>query len=147
MLKSKRILGLTEASQALNMTEDQILYLVRTRGIPHRVEEDGRLTFTEWEIKARIIPAPSSEAMPRPKIDVSNMTKDEIMEVFSSILQQKAAQDSKALEESPKEEEEEEEGEPLDPSYPEPRNETPATPPKKTAPAKTKTKTAEKPKK
>jgi len=144
MVKSKRILGLTEASQALNMTEDQILYLVRTRGIPHRVEDDGRLTFTEWEIKARIIAAPPAEAMAQPKFDVSSMTKDEIMEVFSQILQQKAAQENKALKTT---EEDEEEDEPVETVYPEPRNEAPPAPPKKETPVKSKTKTAVKPKK
>ncbi len=95
--KVKRLLELSECCKALNMTKDEILYLVRTRAIPHRVEDDGRLTFTESEILGRIIPKPPKEAMAPPKFDISAMSKDDIMSVFSSILQAKAAEEEKDL--------------------------------------------------
>ncbi len=93
--KVKELLELEECCKVLRMTKDEVLYLVRTRAIPHRIEEDGRPTFTEWEILARVIPKPASEAI-QPKIDVSAMSKEQIMEVFSAILQQKAAEELQA---------------------------------------------------
>jgi len=147
MLKDKTLLDVAGVSKLLNMTEEEILYLVRTRGIPHRVESGGRLTFTKWEVTARIIAAPHKDAMPKMEIDVSKMTKDEIMQVFSRILQDKAAEETQAVD---TEEEDEEEDEPTETVRPEPRNEEVPTvdpePKKKKAPAKPK-KTAAKPKK
>ncbi|HEC62397.1 MAG TPA: hypothetical protein ENI27_09145 [bacterium] len=95
--QAKRLLELSECCTALNMTEDEILYLVRTRAIPHRVEDDGRLTFTEREILGRVIPKPPKEAMGPPKFDISALSKDDIMSVFSVILQTKAAEEEKEL--------------------------------------------------
>ncbi len=95
--QAKRLLELSECCTALNMTEDEILYLVRTRAIPHRVEDDGRLTFTEREILGRIIPKPPKEAITPPKFDISALSKDDIMSVFSVILQTKAAEEEKEL--------------------------------------------------
>ncbi len=99
--KVSKLLELSECCTALNMTEEEVLYLVRTRAIPHRVEEDGRPTFTGWEILARVIPKPPKEAMGKPRIDVTGMTKDEIMEVFGAILQMKASEEAQALKKEP----------------------------------------------
>jgi len=95
--KVKRLLELSECCRALNMTEDEVLYLVRTRAIPHRVEDDGRLTFTEREILGRVIPKPPQEAMGKPKFDISAMSKDDVMELFSKVLQGYAAEEEKEL--------------------------------------------------
>lgn len=95
------LLSLQEVCKALNMTEDQILYLVRTKAIPHNITRDGDLKFADKEVISRIIAAPPAEVMPQPKIDVNKMTKDEIMDVFAAILQAKGEAESKALKTAP----------------------------------------------
>lgn len=123
--KVKRLLELSECCRALNMTEDEILYLVRTRAIPHRVEDDGRLTFTEREILGRIIPKPPKEAMGPPKFDISTMSKDDIMEVFSAMLQAKAVEEEKELKKTSPAEVKEKSAETVHPEVQEKKEETP----------------------
>lgn len=127
---ASKLLNLEQASKLLNMTEDEVLYLVRTKVIPHRVESNGLLSFPDKEILSRIMPAPPKEAMPRQQIDIDSMTKDEILDLFTAVMKQKEEKEQKEAipEEKPAEEKEEKE-------------EAPATPPKKEKKSKTKSKT------
>ncbi|HEC60722.1 hypothetical protein LCGC14_0831440 [marine sediment metagenome] len=123
--KVKELLELSQCCAVLNMTEGEINYLVRTRAIPHRVEADGRLTFTEWEILSRVIPKPTSEAMGKPQVDVSAMTKEEIMDVFAAVLQAKAAEEEKELKKTAPAEVEEPPAETVYPEVKEKKEEVP----------------------
>lgn len=122
MAKSN-LLELDQTCRALNMTEEEVLYLVRTRSIPHRIEDDGRLTFPDKEVLSRIIPAPPREAIPKARVDLSSLSKDDILEIFSQVLQQKAAQEEQQAEQ--KEEPAEEIKESEEPAYPEKKEEEP----------------------
>lgn len=95
------LLSIKEVCAVLNMTEEQILYLVRTRAIPHNITRDGELKFADKEVISRIIAAPPAAAMPQQKIDVDKMSTDEIMEIFAAVLQSKAAKEAGALKTAP----------------------------------------------
>ena len=62
---------------------------------------EKQLKFADKEVISRIIAAPPASALPQPKIDVDKMSKDEIMQLFAVVLQNKAAEEAKALKTAP----------------------------------------------
>lgn len=132
------LLSLEQAAAALNLREEEVVDLCRRKQIPHRIEDDGQYTFPDWEIKKAILPRPS---MPEArKVDLSGLTKAEIVEVFQKLLAIKAQEEEKEEPAEPEQATEKEEPQEMteSPDVKEAPQEEPRKPAAKKKPTKSK---------